>query len=325
MYTRTVLALALAGAALTACGGDGREAATQGSTGTPSRIVTPTPADVQPTGAPPLKLDLDRKSASTSGGEGAQAAWPNYSTTGVPAGRRLTRTGPLTIRRDGAIVDGKEVHGEINVQANNVTVRNTHVVGAGGDWVVIQRQGYGGLRIERTEINGTPKVRSQKAVLNFGGALTVRGARIHTVSEGVVTPHGLIENSLIMKLKHFPGDHNDAIASPSGPAAGQSLVIRHNVILNPLGQTAAIALWQDFGRAHHATIQRNYLAGGGYAVYGGKGKYGRPTDIKVIGNVFSRRYFKKGGFYGPVTSFDPSGRGNVWRSNVWDDGKPVRP
>lgn len=335
---REVLAFALVVSMVTACedqaseGGASRGAASQSGSpqsgspqsGTPS--ATPAPgrqATPSKSVAPP---DLrPGNSAGTSGGEEAGSGWPTLATTGVPHGARLTKSGPLRVRRNGAVIDGKEIRQEISIEADNVTIRNTHLIGS-GEWGIIQRRGFSGLRVERSEINGDGRTKTQVGILNHGGALTVRNTYIHTVSDGINTDQGLIEDCVITKLKEFPGDHNDGIASGSGPPSGQSLVIRHNVILNPLGQTSAVALFQDFGRAHDVTVDRNYLAGGGYALYGGQGRFGKVSNIKITGNVFSRRFYQKGGYHGPVTAFDPSGSGNVWSDNVWEEtGKPVRP
>ncbi|MFD2082571.1 hypothetical protein SAMN05421678_11118 [Actinopolymorpha cephalotaxi] len=250
--------------------------------------------------------------------------WPTRAEVGVPKGTRLTPTGPLRITRDNTVVDGHLVRQEISVEADNVTVRRTRLIGA-GEWGIIQREGFSGLRVERSEVRGDGRHKMQVAILNYGGALTVRDSYLHTTTDGIDTPHGLIDHNIISGLKYFPGDHNDGIASPSGPASGRSLVIRRNVIANPLGQTSAVALFQDFGRQYHVTVERNLLAGGGYSVYGGAGRYGRPTDIRIVGNVFSRTIFPKGGYWGPVTAYDPRGQGNVWQNNTWPDGRPVQP
>ena len=48
----------------------------------------------------------------------------------------------------------------------------------------------------------------------------------------------------------------------------------------------------------------------------GKGKYGTSTNIKFTRNSFSRKFFKNGGSFGPVTAFE-NGPGNVW-SDIWE-------
>jgi hypothetical protein len=318
---RSVLVMVVAVSCMSGCG-TGHKAAK--SVTTPTLRTTPTGSlgAVQGSRVPPL--NVDGKATTKAGVETPGSPWPSLSTAGFRRGKPLRKRGPITVRTNGAVIDGAEVQTEINIEANNVTIRNSHVIG-NGEWSILQRKGFSGLRIENTEINGDGVHKAQFGILNFGGMLTVRRVYIHTVSDGIGTNQGLIEDSLIMDLKKFPKDHVDGIQSNDGPAPGTSLVIRHNVILNPISQTSAIALFQDFGRAHDVTVDNNFLAGGGYALYGGKGNHGRSSNIRITRNAFSRKYFKNAGAFGPVTAFD-QGSGNVWSGNVWaETGKPVQP
>ncbi|MFC5751792.1 hypothetical protein [Actinomadura rugatobispora] len=321
--TAPVLA-AVACLAATACSGAGDDRAGERKSARSPQVppsATPSAAPTASVPVPPLQL----KSPAPVGGEGSRVTWPTLGTVGVPRGKKLRRSGPITVRRNGAVIDGLRVSTEINVEADNVTIRNTQVVGA-GQWAIIQRKGRSGLRVENSEINGDGRTKVQYGIVNHGGMITARRVHVHTVSNGINTDHGLVEDSVVDGLKEFPGDHVTAVQSNSGPAPGLSLVVRNNVLLNPVAQTSAVSIYQDFGRAHDVTVVGNLLGGGGYALYGGKGKFGRSSNIRVMRNAFTRRHFKKGGFYGPVTAFERSGRGNVWRDNVWHDtGKPVKP
>ncbi|MCW2912019.1 MAG: hypothetical protein JWN52_87 [Actinomycetia bacterium] len=321
------VAVSCTAAGLAACGGGGGERdRTKKAAEIVNRPIHPQPT-ASPVDVPPLQLNPKGKAsakAEAAGAEGARSAWPSLRTSGIPQGKKLKRSGPITVHKDGTVIDGLEVQTEINIEANNVTVRNSHVIGA-GEWSIIQRKGFSGLRVENTEINGDGKHQAQFGILNFGGMLTVRRSYIHTVSDGIGTDQGLIEDSVILGPKEFPKDHIAAIASNDGPAPGMTLVIRHNVLFNPLGQTSAVSIYQDFGRAHDVTLDNNLMAGGGYTLYAGKGKYGQSTNIKITRNAFSNRYFKNSGAFGPVVSFEP-GPGNVWSGNVWaESGKPVMP
>ena len=71
-------------------------------------------------------------------------------------------------------------------------------------------------------------------------------------------------------------------------------------------------------------------SGSAYCAYGGatpdKPYSGDPTNAtnqKFTNNVFQRGANGKCGTYGPVTSFNKNGAGNVWSSNVWDNGAAV--
>lgn len=221
------------------------------------------------------------------------------------------------------MIDGVDAITEINVEADNVTVRNSRLTAA-GQWGIIQRQGHTGLRVENTEILGDGVHQVQTGILNQGSMVTIERVHIHTVSDGVQTDQGILADSFIDDLKEFPGDHCVNIQSNGSPNPGMALVIKHNTLLNPLAQTAAISIYQDFGRAHDVTVAGNYLAGGGYALYGGKGRYGQSSNIKVLNNVFSRMYHPQSGVFGPVTAFE-QGPGNEWTGNTFDSGSPVNP
>ncbi|MEU9887119.1 hypothetical protein [Sphaerisporangium sp. NPDC051011] len=244
--------------------------------------------------------------------------FPSAQTTGLRPGSVLKKVGEVTVLKKGAVVENLEVHGKLNIKADDVTVRNVRVIGE-GDWSVIQAEGASGAVIEDCEISGNGTVKAQWGVLNQGGQITVRRANIHTVSNSVGTDHGLIEDSYMHDFKEFPGDHITGPQINGSPQDGLTLTIRHNTIFNQLSQTSAISIYQDFSRAHDVLIENNLLGGGGYTIYGGAGKFGTPTDIRILNNVFTRRLFPKGGFWGSVTYFDTKGKGNRFEGNVWED------
>ncbi|WP_248961942.1 right-handed parallel beta-helix repeat-containing protein [Sphaerisporangium perillae] len=296
-FTLLTVLLVLGGAAATGCGSG---AADDGRDLTPGQTRQP-----------------EARPSPTSDG------FPSAATTGLRPGVALKKVGEVTVLKPGAVVENLEVHGKLNIKADNVTVRNVRVIGE-GDWSIIQAEGASGAVIENCEISGDGVVKAQWGVLNQGGDITVRRANIHTVSNSVGTDHGLIEDSYMHDFKEYPGDHVTGPQINGSPQKGLSLTIRHNTILNQISQTSAISIYQDFSRAHDVLIERNLLGGGGYTLYGGQGKFGTPTDIRVIGNVFTRRLFPKGGFWGPVTYFDAKGKGNRFEGNVWEGtGEPV--
>ncbi|MET8156571.1 hypothetical protein ABZT47_09370 [Sphaerisporangium sp. NPDC005289] len=305
--TLLAVSLALTGTAAAGCGSgsadDGRE---------------PVPGQTRQPGTPTPPSPGTRPSPAGDG-------FPSAATTGVRPGTPLKKVGEVTVLKPGAVVENLEVHGKLNIKAANVTVRNVRVVGE-GDWSVIQAAGASGAVIEDCEISGNGVVKAQWGVLNQGGDITVRRANIHTVSNSVGTDHGLIEDSYMHDFKEYPGDHVTGPQVNGSPQKGLTLTIRHNTILNQISQTSAISIYQDFSRAHDVLIEHNLLGGGGYAIYGGEGKFGKATGIRIVGNVFTRRLFPKGGYWGPVTYFNAKGKGNEFKRNTWEDTRePVTP
>ncbi|MBB4698885.1 DUF4082 domain-containing protein [Sphaerisporangium siamense] len=276
---------------------------------TKTRTPTPTPSPTKPSEEPTSKPPT--------------GDFPGPSTTGVSSGVTLEKSGSVRVTKDGAVVENLEIKGEINIEADNVTVRNVRLAAAPGDWGIIQRQGRSGLTVEDSEIYGNGSQRTQFGILNQGGDLTVRRVDIHTISNGILTEQGLIEDSYLHDPKYFSGDHTDMIMCTSGPPSGEKLVIRNNTVVNTLEQTGAVALFQDFGVVRNVTVEGNFLAGGGYSLYAGAGTKGTSSNIKVIDNVFSKDVWPKGGYNGHAAYWDKNGSGNVWSGNVWEDGKPV--
>jgi hypothetical protein len=333
--------------ALAVLGGIGLVMAWEGSrsTGAPGAFTAASGAGSAPGGtpagspsgsiaslpAPSLSATRKATPATTStrpAGTGAApvpASWPNAATTGVPAGRKLTSSGAIRVTQPGTVIDGLDVHGDISVEANNVTIKNSRIVTA-GTWAIIQRDNVSGLTVQDCDIYGNGKDQLQFAVFNLGGMVTILRNEMSVVSDAISTSVGLIADNYLHDPKFFPGDHIDMIQSDAGPGPGQRLVIRHNTIINTYDQTSAIALFQDFGVQHDASIENNLLAGGGYALYGGAGSKGKSSNIQVVNNVFSRQVFPNSGNFGPVAYWDEDGAGNVWQSNVWaDTGSAVTP
>ncbi|WP_162891296.1 hypothetical protein [Aeromicrobium sp. A1-2] len=289
------------------------------ATTTPTATTTtPTPTDGPTT--PPTTT-----TAPTTGGcadKPSSCGYPDETNTGVPAGVKLKASGSVNASKDGQVIDGLDIRGEINVTAKNVTIKNTRVTGGRGvgtaDWVVIVRPGADNLTIVDSEIM-TP-VGSQQdiaCVFNIGDSKpTVKRVNIHACSAGVSSGGGLVEDSYIHGMASVPGLSHDVGVASNGSGG---MTVRHNTIFNQYDQTAAVAFYQDFGTQKNNLVEDNLLAGGGYCVYGGAGQKGKTANIRFINNRFSKKYSPRCGYYGVVASFDLGDSGNAWTGNYWDE------
>ncbi|MFC6080940.1 right-handed parallel beta-helix repeat-containing protein [Sphaerisporangium aureirubrum] len=127
------------------------------------------------------------------------------------------------------------------------------------------------------------------------------------------------------------GDHNNCLLH-NGGVVDELTITGNTFLLDRQGagmvQTGALSLQQsaEFPGAYtNIFIERNRVAGGGYALYSGyePAKEGNSpgTNFVVRDNVFSTRYFPDCGFFGPVTGAQPWGEdGNTWEGNRWGDG-----
>jgi hypothetical protein len=227
----------------------------------------------------------------------------------------------ITVRQDGTVLDGLDLTGYVDVYANNVVIRNSRISGQSW-WAVYLRAGYGHLTVENCEIFGDGVRQMQYGIASGGGWVTLRRNNVHTISNGIDVAEGIVEDNYVHDPRYFAGDHTDTVMSEGGPPAGSSLTIRHNTAINTLDQTGAISLFADFAPQHDVLVEHNLLAGGGYTLYGGATG---SSNLRIVDNVFSRRVWPGGGFWGPVAYWDPTGKGNVWQGNTWEDGSPVRP
>jgi len=157
-----------------------------------------------------------------------------------------------------------------------------------------------------------------KDIYGTSTGTTVLRDNISMMETGVQIETGLVKGNYIHNAGYIPGDHTNGVTSNGGGAL--RLTITHNTILIDRGQTDAIGLFEDFGIQRNRVITDNFLAGGGYTIYGGQKPGGPPTSHIVIrGNKISSIYYPRGGYFGCMAYFNPRGRGNIWSRNIWNE------
>jgi hypothetical protein len=234
--------------------------------------------------------------------------------------------GGVEISGAGTVFAGFAVDGTVDVTASNVTIRDDTIT-ATGDSMGVAIRHASNTTIEDCDIS-SPSAGAGRLMVGikdiYGDAsgTKVIGNNIWHTSTGVQMGAGLIQGNYIHDLGMTGDDHLNGTTSNGSTTP---LAIIGNTILNPHGQTDAISLFEDFGTEANRQISGNLIAGGGYTIYGGQNPGGpQAHNIRITGNRFATTYFHNGGFWGPVTAFDPSGPGNVWSGNVWDStGQPV--
>ncbi len=245
--------------------------------------------------------------------------FPDSSTTGVSPNTVLVPAGDVALMAPGMVVDGLDVHGCITVAADNVVIRNTRVTC--NSYYAIRNfannRDNRNLLLEDVEIScGGVAGRVGIAFSNY----TARRIDLHSCEDGFrVGDDVVVEDSYVHDLVTQPGSHNDGIQSDGG----QRVMIRNNRVENHFGQTSAILMSTNIAPIDHIVVENNLLVGGGYILYAGTTGGGPVPDMRVLNNRFSRAFFPKGGYWGPVTGTGPT---TVWSGNVWDDtGQPIGP
>lgn len=130
----------------------------------------------------------------------------------------------------------------------------------------------------------------------------------------------LIQGNYGDGIQNFTGSEHCENIYVGGPCATQGQIVG-NTWLNSLDQTAAIFLDSKGGPLSNLLIQGNLLAGGTFVVYGGAQET-QPSNIAIVGNTFSKRYWPLGGDSGSYTAVSTV-NGCQFSGNVWEDGTPV--
>ncbi|HVX47411.1 MAG TPA: DUF4082 domain-containing protein [Mycobacteriales bacterium] len=284
----------------------------------PAPKPDPKPAPQQPTPKPPAATNPE-----PGGDQPATTGWPNASNTGVPAGTKLTPHGSMDITKDGTVVSGLDVTGDITVRANNVVIEKTKVTGGRIDLGWSQH----GVVIRDVEVDGQMKSPSDERVPAIGSnGYTCIRCNVHGWNSGFdVRDDVTITDSWAHDIGPANGVHKTAL----GSNGSNHVVVRHNVLSCEVsGCSAAIAFYGDFTPVNDITVDNNlFNTEGSYCSYEGTisgKKYPNATNVTWTNNHYGRKFHQTCGIYGPASGWG-SGGGNVWSGNVWDDTNAAIP
>lgn len=272
------------------------------------------------------------------------SSYPDATNTGVLAGTTLKRvpqdvtSGPgwswqtsaggyLRVDGANAVVSGLDISGAggIDVYAANATISNCKITTAG--YWAIGVHGVSGVKIQDCTIIGAP-TRLEAGIKDVTGTseITILRCNISNWESGVQMSRGLLQDSYIHDAGYVNGDHTNGFTDNGGRTDG-TMIVRHNTIFNQIGQTDCISFFQDYGVIQNVTADNNYLAGGGYTIYGGEGDTSHPrvktSNVVITNNLISTRFYPLGGSFGPAAYFDETVASNIWTGNVWADGPNV--
>jgi hypothetical protein len=196
----------------------------------------------------------------------------------------------------------------------------------------VHTDGSGSVLIEDTTINGG----SDHSESVGGANLTVIQDNIygdqhevHCYSNCTVENSWLHNNYNGLALGwHENGFFNDG---------GTDFTLIHNSVYCVGGCTGDITFIPD-GNVSNATVTKNLLVAtkwASYCLYPSSDEPSKPgimTEMVVTDNVFQRGPNGRCAIYGPVYGWDPptktpgsDGFGNVWRGNMWNNGRPLQP
>lgn len=319
---------------LAAAAADASQLAAAGSTTpTPSPTVSESPSPTSiptsptpspspsPTSTSPSPTPTSPSPSPTSTGPAPKSClpvpslcgWPDATNTGVPPGMTLVvHTGSFNVNSPGQVIDGWDVTGgRINVNANNVTIRNSRIT-TGSPFAIHLASGVTGVRIIDDLIVGLAGC----SVGVNGGEYTAQRVDVSGCEDGFqVGGATRILDSWIHDLRYTATSHNDGIQAFSG----SNLIIDHNTIIpDPAHGNSAVFLQPIGGPIKVATISNNLLDGAGYTV-----KIEKSTGVVISANRLGRTYrwgwLSQNGSSAYPNPIHPTLSGNVYD----DNGQPA--
>lgn len=258
-------------------------------------------------------------------------SWPTADDTGA-SGTLTNVNGDVILDKANQVYQNMRVNGTINVLACGVTLKNVEVDTGEpykGDstpdlfaiWLKAPENCSTTLDHVSVIAGGSSStIYATEAVRNaYGESQTITNSKFVGTQLGIggLGP-GLIQGNYSLLGATMRGDHNENVETDGT----NNLTFDHNTFLNPNGQTAALAIFTEFGSNKNLTFTNNLLAGGGYTVYAGDGKSdndgnpARAQNVSFINNVFWKKYFPNVGNFGPGRAYNPAG-GGQWTNNVY--------
>jgi hypothetical protein len=237
----------------------------------------------------------------------AVSAFPDATNTGPTNPSILVPSGSITVTTNGAIIQNVAVTGGINIEANNVTIRNFVIYPSGVDAIRIY-PGFSNALVEDGEIAGSGTTDTDG--IDFANYTALR-LNVHNLTDGFkANGNATIEDCYIHDLNAILVNgsytHNDGIQDDGG----NNIVVEHNNIQRAGVGNSCLQIKCDLGGIDNFLIENNLLNGGNYSIYVNTGADGTPTNVTIADNLFGRNYI-----YG-LSSLQGS---VVWTNNEWDD------
>jgi hypothetical protein len=238
---------------------------------------------------------------------------PDASNTGWQhTGVTLTAyTGPMTITKPGTVIDGKDIRGRLDIEADDVTIQRSRL-SSGDFYGIYVAKGAERLVIVDTELDGRGNPRNDSAVSSHD--FTVVRGNIHGWVDGFKADQNVnIVNSWLHDFATGSGNHNDGIQiSGRGNILIQGNRFDARSKSESGAMNASVYTNTDYGiRPNNVVVRGNWINAGGYFVRIDA------TQFKLENNRFGRWYS-----YGLMRSTPQSTWTNT--GNVWDDtGQPI--
>ncbi len=278
-----------------------------GSARPADRATEPSRSENREPSPPPVRTDPPATSSNPptpAPAPSVPANFPTAATTGTLSDD-LAPLASGTYREHGAVISDVVIAGDVLASGNNMTFRNVRVEGqlrVTGTGTTVEDSDIGAL-----VVSGARDFTARR--LNVFGSPGKDG--LHVTSDAGRAVNVLIEASRIHSPMVTGNSHYDGIQV----RGVDGLTLRGNSFeLGPYKRqfTAAIFLENANGGNKDVTIERNYIDGGGYAVY-----------LGGTNTVFTANRFGSSAKWGPL--YPRSNMDSVRSAgNIGPDGRPIQ-
>lgn len=239
-----------------------------------------------------------------------------------------TYTGSFATSSDGQVIDRMCINGELRVNHDNVTIRDTKIVSGGLYGLDIGRDSstcpantlieY--VEIDKSPASGIPWGTYQRCP----GGQTYDHIKMHNVGRGMMIYGNItVTNSYIYSHLTTEGAHRTGISTHGGD---NFTVTGNTFICVNTGCSSSVNMYSDYAPVTNYLLQNNLVAGGSICIRGGQTHtYPNDThDIRILNNRLSTIYAPECGTLQALAQFDSSAPGNVRSGNVWHEtGLPI--
>jgi hypothetical protein len=210
---------------------------------------------------------------------------PERGNVGVPADVALCPSASRTITVAGVVLDGWEVRGGVVVEAPDVVVRRSRIVGDGTTPFGIRTTGAGSVRIEDVTLTGDFPEAAIGGDRWSGERVEITGV---TRDGARLGDSARLRNSSVRDVATAPGDAASGLVVHG---TGRDVLVEDNTVElgNGPGRDSAVLLApaKPAERAEGAVVIRgNVLGGGRYTVRQDEPRV--RSDVRITGNRFRR-------------------------------------
>lgn len=246
---------------------------------------------------------------------------------------RTAYSGPSTITTNGTLVEGKNFTTQVDIDADNVTIRGCEFQNS----LLRVLDPSAGTVIEDCLFRGASSSSGSSFFLHClaNTDIIVRRSEFKWCRSDPIKlsvgAYKLHDNYVHDNSPSEEGDHVDLIETWDGPCDGMEVVGNWIVYPGTVENTTTCLMLQpsSTGRYQNVLVENNVMGGCGYVMYPpGRGS-SNPTpasNCRVINNRFlTTDYYPNSGFYAVSYSsgsviMDWEANGNVWSGNVWHNG-----